>query len=129
MDRYSNLRCGALQLLRGYLWSLCCLSDLMPPLPWLGVFVGFYLLAGLWCHILSIFNNGFNGALWDVQSFRYFFITQPDLYFPTTLSMTCLESSLVFMVSLAWLCPLLSGVADSGAFQNSCTVYTVEVGS
>ena len=24
-----------------------------------------------------LFYNGFNGALWDVQSFRYFFITQP----------------------------------------------------
>ena len=22
-------------------------------------------------------NNGFNGALWDVQSFGYFFVTQP----------------------------------------------------
>uniref|UniRef100_A0A0E9QSB4 Uncharacterized protein n=1 Tax=Anguilla anguilla TaxID=7936 RepID=A0A0E9QSB4_ANGAN len=24
------------------------------------------------------------------------------------------------MVPLAWWCPLLSGVADSGAFQNRC---------
>jgi hypothetical protein len=39
------------------------------------------------------------------------------------LSMTCLESSLVFMVPLAWWCLLLSGVADSGAFQNRC-MYT-----
>ena len=28
------------------------------------------------------------------------------------------------MVPLAWLCPLLSGVADSGAIQNRC-IYTV----
>ena len=47
----------------------------------------------------------------------------PDLYFSTTLSLTCLESSLVFMVTLAWWCPLLGGVADSGAFQNRC-IYT-----
>ena len=46
----------------------------------------------------------------------------PDLYFSTTLSLTCLESSLVFMVPLAWWSPLLSGVAESGAFQNRCTV-------
>ena len=45
----------------------------------------------------------------------------PDLYFSTTLSLTCLESSLVFMVPLDWWCPLLSGVADSGDFQNRCT--------
>jgi hypothetical protein len=25
----------------------------------------------------SFFNNGFNGAPWDVQGFGYFFITQP----------------------------------------------------
>ena len=34
------------------------------------------------------------------------------------LSLPCLESSLVFMVSFDWWCLLLSGVADSGAFQN-----------
>jgi hypothetical protein len=39
--------------------------------------VGGPLLAGLWCHILSIFlNNGFNGAPWDVQSL-IFILTQP----------------------------------------------------
>jgi hypothetical protein len=43
-----------------------------------------------------------------------------DLYFSTTLSLTCLESFLVFMVPLAWWCRLLRGVADSGAFQNRC---------
>ena len=46
-----------------------------------------------------------------------------DLYFSTTLPLTGLESSLVFMVPLAWWYPLLSGVADSGAFQNRC-LYT-----
>jgi hypothetical protein len=39
------------------------------------------------------------------------------------LSLTCLESSLAFIVPLAWWCPLLSGVADSEAFQNRC-IYT-----
>ena len=57
------------------------------------------------------FNNGFNDALWA------------DLYFSTTLSLACLESSLVFIVPLAWWSPLLSGVADSGAFQNRCIQY------
>ena len=47
----------------------------------------------------------------------------PHLCFSKTSSLTCLESSLVFMGPLAWCCPLVSGVADSGAFQNRC-VYT-----
>ena len=37
--------------------------------------------------------------------------------------LTCLESSFVFMLPLAWWCPLLSGVADSGAFQNICKYW------
>jgi hypothetical protein len=45
------------------------------------------------------------------------------MYFSTTVSLTCLDVSLVFMVPLTWWCPLLSGVADPGAFQNRCT-YT-----
>jgi hypothetical protein len=40
------------------------------------------------------------------------------------LSLTCLESSLVFIVPLAWWCALLSGFADSGAFQHRC-IYTI----
>ena len=64
----------ALQLLQVYIWALW----LMPSLPDPWVLVGGPLLAGLlWCHILSIFNNGFNGAPWDVQGFRFFFITKP----------------------------------------------------
>ena len=49
-----------------------------------------------------------------------FLQSNPDLYFSTTLSLTCLESSLVFMVPLVWWCPLLCDVTDSGAFQKSC---------
>ena len=44
--------------------------------------------------------------------FDIFLQPNPDIYFSTTLSGTCLESSLVFMVPLAWWCPLLSGVAE-----------------
>ena len=111
MDRHSNLRCGDVASL---LFAASLINAL---LAWPVIFGGRPSLASL----LSIFNNGFNGALWDVQSFGYFFIIpNPDLYFFTTLSLTCLESSLVFMVPLAWWCSLLSGVADSGAFQNRC---------
>ena len=35
------------------------------------------------------------------------------MFFSTTLSLTCLKSSFVFMVLLAWWCPLLSGVTNS----------------
>ena len=49
----------------------------------------------------------------------------PDLYISTTLSLTCLESSLVFLVWLAWWCALLSGVADSVVFQNRYILYVV----
>lgn len=45
------------------------------------------------CYGISIFNNGINGALWIAQGFLFFFITHPDLYFSTSLSLTCLESS------------------------------------
>ena len=76
------------QILQSLLWSFAAPSGLslfsllplwlMPSLPSLWVSVGGPFLAGLlWCHILSIFNNGFNGAPWDVQSLGYFFITQP----------------------------------------------------
>jgi hypothetical protein len=40
----------------------------------------------------------------------FFYIQNPGLYFSTTLFLTCLGSSLVFMVPLARWCPLLSGV-------------------
>ena len=53
--------------------------------------------------------------------------TKHVFFFLTTVpSSICLgslpheESSLVFMVPLACWCPLLRGVADSGAFQNRC---------
>jgi hypothetical protein len=72
----------------------------------------------------------FNFLIMDLMVLRgmfkvsYIFLEpNPDLYFSTTLSLTCLESSLVFILPLAWLYPLLSGVADSGAFQNRC-IYT-----
>ena len=122
------------QIPQSLLWSFAAPSGLslasllplwiMPSLP--GLWVWWAALSWqVWCGAIffTFFNNGFNGVPWDVQSFRYFFITHTDLYFSTTLSLTWLENSLVFMVLLAWWCPLLSGVADSVAFQNRC-IYT-----
>ena len=116
-------------ILQSPLWSFASLLSLlplwlMPSLSGLWVLVGGRLLADLLgCHIVSNFNNWFNGALRDVPSFGYFIITQPWSVLLQNLSLTCLERSLVFMVPLAWWCPLLSGVADSGAFQNRCIYW------
>ena len=60
------------------------------------------------------------GLLKNIRNFEHPTEPNPDLYFSTTLSLTCLESSLFFIVTLAWWCLLLSVVADSGAFQNRC---------
>nr|XP_046167442.1 uncharacterized protein C1orf50 homolog isoform X1 [Oncorhynchus gorbuscha] len=54
----------------------------------------------------------------------------PDLYFSTTLSLTCLESSLVlvFMVLLAWWCCRLWGLSEQGddfVRANACNRLTV----
>ena len=46
------------------------------------------------------FNNGFKGAPWDVPRTS----SSSSLYFSTTLTLTCLESYLVFMLPLAWWC-------------------------
>ena len=79
------------QILQSPLWcfaapswlSLVSLLSLwlMPSLPGLWVSGGGPHLARLlWCHILSIFlNDGFNGALWDVQSFLLHNFV-PDLF-------------------------------------------------
>ena len=74
MDRY----CGPLQLLQSYLWSLCCLSDYCPPC----LVCEFWWAALSWqgccgATFFQFFYIGFNGAPWDVQSFGYYFITQP----------------------------------------------------
>ena len=77
--------------------------------------------------VFSAIHHSFNFLIMDLMVLRGMFKVSdiylepnPDLYFSTTLSLTYLESSLVFMVPLAWWCPLLSGVADSGLFQNRC---------
>ena len=49
-----------------------------------------------------------------------------DLDFTTTLSLSFLESTLVFMMSLAWWHLLISGVEDFGAFQNRCTGVSIQ---
>ena len=73
----------------------------------------------------AIFFPFFNDGLkwFSVGSYGYPFITNPDLSFSTTLSLTCVASSLVFMAPLAWWCPLLSGVADSGTISEQVYIY------
>jgi len=78
MDRYFSLCCGTLQLLQGYLWSLCCLSDWCPPCS----VCEFWWAALSWqvCCGTMFFpfeDDEFDGAPGDHQSFGYFFITQP----------------------------------------------------
>ena len=53
-----------------------------------------------------------------------FFKPNPELYFSTTLSLTCLESSFVFMVLLAWWCPLLGGAPCLVVLQTLGTFRT-----
>ena len=74
-----NLHCGAFAApSRLSLVSLLPLW-LMPSLPGLWVFVGGPLFWQVCCGAIffPFLNNGFNGAPWDVQSFRFFLITHP----------------------------------------------------
>ena len=66
--------CGALQLLQGYLLSLC-LSLINALLAWPVSFGGQPSLGRFVVvpHSFNFLNNGFiNGAPWDVQRFGYF---------------------------------------------------------
>lgn len=89
------------QLHQGYLCPGCVWVMSSWPAPW--VSVDDPLLARLlWWHHLFSPINGFNGAPWDVYGSGIFLWSTSDLYFSTTSSLTCEESSLVFMVFLAW---------------------------
>jgi hypothetical protein len=82
MDRYSNLLCGALQLLQGYLFIASLINAL---LAWF--FVVPYSL-----HFFIMYLMVLRGMV-KVSDIVY----NPT----TTLSLTCLERSLLFMVLLA----------------------------
>jgi hypothetical protein len=108
-----------------FIFGLFVASLINVLLAWSMSFCGrHHLGAGLlWCHILSIFfYNGFNDAPWYIQSFWYFFITQPwsvllHNFVPDVFG------ELLGPHGAAWWCSLLSVVADSGAFRNRC-IYT-----
>ena len=117
------------QILPSPLWSFAAPSGLslvsflplwlMASLPGPWVLVGGPLLAGLlYAIFFHFFNNGFNGAPWDVQSFWYFFRTQP-----WSVLLHNFVPDLFWRAPWSSWCRLLGGVADSGAYQNRC-IYT-----
>ena len=110
MDRYTSLLCATFQLLQSYLWFLPC------------------LVCEFWWTSLS--TQVCCGAIFFPfcdDGFRFqdifFLLRNPDLIFSTALSLTCLKSSLVFMMLFTWWFLFTGIVEESVAFQNGC-IYT-----